>query len=494
MILNLSAYSQNKVKKVAYDDWPITKSSNVKSFEKTGDVTVNFVPIGTVWDRNIITYFCQNGTDDINADDERQAIRDGFALWSIATNLAFLEVCNAADADIVILWGTFNHGDAGPFDGVGGNLAHVLGGPPPNNFGTQAGDIHFDDSETWSLNIQNGFAQPIDLVTVAAHEIGHSLGLDHTQVAGSLMLGSYTGSHRFLGSDDIAGIQSLYGAPNGSIISGSTQFCNTPETYSIPDLPAGATVTWSINPAVGRVNLTTSGNTVTLTRTGNGYVQLSATINGNCGSVNLSPINIFVGIPQITNIVMSTIYDTGFWCAYARGNYFDIELQPGQDPNNYTFELQLVDPITDQVFVSYTVYGGHGTFASYRPPYTNYILKARVIDHPCGPSNSWFGYEMEFTDCSNNYRVSNFNIYPNPASNDLTIEYSIPEDGENLSKLGQQKDVKLYNQKGEVMLSSLWIENEQKLKLDTKNIPNGTYFLHIKEGKETIKKQIIIKH
>jgi hypothetical protein len=54
---------------------------------------------------NIITYFFQNGTDDINADDERQAIRDGFALWSIATNLAFLEVCNAADADIVILWG-----------------------------------------------------------------------------------------------------------------------------------------------------------------------------------------------------------------------------------------------------------------------------------------------------------------------------------------------------------------------------------------------------
>jgi hypothetical protein len=31
-------------------------------------------------------------------------------------------------------------------------------------------------------------------------------------------------------------------------------------------------------------------------------------------------------------------------------------------------------------------------------------------------------------------------------------------------------------------------EKEVKLTLDTKNIPNGTYFLHITEGKETIKK------
>jgi hypothetical protein len=103
---------------------------------------------------------------------------------------------------------------------------------------------------------------------------------------------------------------------------------------------------------------------------------------------------------------------------------------------------------------------------------------------------------MEFVDCSNNYRVSSYNVYPNPASNDLTIEYAPVEESSteknNLSSM--QKDIKLFNNKGKIMASSTMKENEVRLTLDIKNIPDGTYFLHIIEGKETVKKQIIIKH
>ena len=131
-----------------------------------------FVIDGRKWDHTNLTYFFQNGTFDIGGNDERQAIRDALALWAGVTPLTFTEVSNASSADIVILWAVGNHGDGFSFDGTNGVLAHAFF-PPPNG-GSIAGDAHFDDSETWTLNFKSDSSQPIDLVTVAAHEIGHS--------------------------------------------------------------------------------------------------------------------------------------------------------------------------------------------------------------------------------------------------------------------------------------------------------------------------------
>ncbi|MBJ8205864.1 matrixin family metalloprotease, partial [Bacillus cereus] len=86
-------------------------------------------------------------------------------------------------------------------------LAHAYF-PPPNS-GSLAGDAHFDDGETWSISSP---ASGIDLITVAAHEFGHSLGLSHSNVRGSLMFPSYSGILRSLHQDDISGIQSIYGS------------------------------------------------------------------------------------------------------------------------------------------------------------------------------------------------------------------------------------------------------------------------------------------
>ena len=120
--------------------------------------------------------------------------------------MQFTEV--SGNADILIRFVAGEHGDGEPFDGVGHVLAHAFY-PPPNG-GDIAGDAHFDEAETWSVDIPVP-SRSIDLVTVAAHEFGHSLGLAHTSVNGALMFPTYSGSHRFLAADDIAGIQSLYG-------------------------------------------------------------------------------------------------------------------------------------------------------------------------------------------------------------------------------------------------------------------------------------------
>ncbi len=80
--------------------------------------------------------------------------------------------------------------------------------PPPSNGGTLAGDILFNTQVTgW------GIGHGYDVATVAAHEFGHALGLGESTVTNAVMYGSYNGINTTLVSDDISGIQSLYGAP-----------------------------------------------------------------------------------------------------------------------------------------------------------------------------------------------------------------------------------------------------------------------------------------
>lgn len=98
-------------------------------------------------------------------------------------------------------------------------------------FPRYGGDVHFDDDEPWRSPDNRGsflyihyivisilehisFLSGIDLYSVAAHEIGHSLGLKHSQSTQALMAPfyqGYTGDTIFLQADDIKGIQHLYG-------------------------------------------------------------------------------------------------------------------------------------------------------------------------------------------------------------------------------------------------------------------------------------------
>jgi hypothetical protein len=78
--------------------------------------------------------------------------------------------------------------------------------------------VQYDDSDRWQVI----GTQPIpDILGASVHEIGHVLGLNHTDVVGADM---YWIFNRFSGPgtatlqpDDIAGMQSIYGAGVGSL-------------------------------------------------------------------------------------------------------------------------------------------------------------------------------------------------------------------------------------------------------------------------------------
>lgn len=136
------------------------------------------------------------------------AVDAAFAAWSAVANLHFVHVADGGEA----LNAPGTSGDirigGHAFDGPGGVLAH--GYFPPANGDTAAGDIHFDTAESWKLGWGgSGF----NVTQVLTHELGHALGLDHTDVAGSLMNPYY--SEAFVGpqADDIAGMRHIYGIP-----------------------------------------------------------------------------------------------------------------------------------------------------------------------------------------------------------------------------------------------------------------------------------------
>uniref|UniRef100_A0A8V5GXC8 Collagenase 3 n=1 Tax=Melopsittacus undulatus TaxID=13146 RepID=A0A8V5GXC8_MELUD len=84
------------------------------------------------------------------------------------------KIIRSGVADIMISFGTKEHGDFYPFDGPSGLLAHAF--PPGPDYG---GDAHFDDDEAWSDD-----SRGYNLFLVAAHEFGHSLGLEHSRDPG----------------------------------------------------------------------------------------------------------------------------------------------------------------------------------------------------------------------------------------------------------------------------------------------------------------------
>lgn len=179
----------------------------------------------TKWSTRSLSYAVENTPANLTLAEVRSAVEQAFGLWSRVTGLQFREV--AASPDIHIRFETGDHHDGSPFDGAGHVLAHAF--YPPPNAGDLAGDAHFDDAETWTITVPTT-GGAFDLVSVAAHELGHSLGLAHSAVSGALMYPTYSGAHRYLAADDVSGIQALYGS--GFLLQTGTALHETDDTFA----------------------------------------------------------------------------------------------------------------------------------------------------------------------------------------------------------------------------------------------------------------------
>jgi len=144
--------------------------------------------------------------------------------------------------------------------------------PPPNQGGTLAGDILFNTSQPWQSN--SGY----DLESVAIHELGHALGMSHSAITSADMYAYYTGVNQWADPDDVAGMQSIYGArPDDPFVNtrGFAGFAAAPDISSriwygqfvIPGLDIASYATADVFRVTAPAT-TTSTLTVTMQSTG----------------------------------------------------------------------------------------------------------------------------------------------------------------------------------------------------------------------------------
>ena len=200
-----------------------------------------------------LTYVFSHVTAQLDSTTAESEIRRAMAEWSKVVAVTWQSGTNSAGSSTVnILFAPYAHGDGYPFDGPGGILAHTFYPAPPNPE-PLAGDMHFDDSESWHMGSDT------DLFSVALHELGHALGLGHSDDPTAVMYPYYK-MVTTLAAPDKAAILTLYAAqtsttappPPGSPLAltvNGVASTTTASSVSLSGAAAGGTgaisVTWS---------------------------------------------------------------------------------------------------------------------------------------------------------------------------------------------------------------------------------------------------------
>jgi hypothetical protein len=268
-------------------------------------------------------------------------------------------------------------------------------------------------------------------------------------------------------------------------VTGPDKFCSN-TVYTVPNLPPGASLVWSYT-GPGTIGISATGNTASVSANSSGGYVLKASIMQGCTETVVTPKTIFTWLKAPTQIILQPPVKTGSFSAYIP------YANSGDYSNASGFNWSLNGLYVGQGSSGSTTSGFLNLYAGVQDTYG---LSVRAYG-PCGYSaytTIYFFVAWNWT-----YRVA---IYPNPATDYITISLEELESETAASENTASRvippspsfEVKLYSLTGVLICEGKAKINEKKIILNTSNLKNDNYILHIIEGKNSTKKQIIVKH
>jgi hypothetical protein len=265
-------------------------------------------------------------------------------------------------------------------------------------------------------------------------------------------------------------------------LSGPSTVCNQ-ATFTINNLPQGATVNWSHSMNLAPVSIG-SDSIVLRAFKPNGFGTVSATVTSSSLSINLPALNVWVGKPnQPTDIT--------FLPASPCLNQEVIAMVTANNPaqSNAYYQWSGISNIL------YT--NGNASEIFFKTmtelPYTTYVTVKACND--CGCSLPYTKL-LSVNDCGGGNPPAPVAIYPNPATDRLTIELTADET--------ENTDMLLHTTSTTVVESyiiQLWHERngmvreikstERVTHISLPGLPKGMYFVHVKKEGEVVQKQIL---
>ena len=440
------------------------------------------------WNKTNLSYYIYNTSSHLTSQERNNAIQTALNKWSLYTSFTFEETTVPANADIVFMWVTGEHGDEDPFGPDSSTSAHMK--PEHSGYNMTKANIHYNDYKNWVVKVEPDNNE-IDLVHTTLHEVGHALGLDHSDLYASIM---YQGKRegRDLYYDDLQGIWSIYGCP--FIIEGPSTVCSLAQ-YSI-SLPSKLSVAFDASGALTEISPIGSFRYLVEKSTdGIGCISATLIYDYNINTWVINKGNIGVGSPDLG---MDIIFETstgisGCWASNMINNTFSltnnlsvaydrVEAQLYRMDNNFN-PTQLV-----QSWYNINTTGGASINGS-TPGW--YLFKLRGVSD-CGYSD-WLEQEVEMVDFS----MLSFLLVYDAASETLTLTLIEPDsqnaqgaEASSQSITRGTYEIQLWNGIFSTMARS-YKTDLTKYQMSLAGLPRGVYIVRVVLDGKTYSKKFV---